>query len=166
METSDERSLRWGQERDRLFLTLRNASVEEKIEAYEALGRRLAGEARGARERLEIQRRITEDLLRVTSEGPWARFAPYLRRMERLGYTALDRRLMVCVLAAQAARGSTGAVRVVKRLITEAERRAPRSRDRSMTKEEIQHVLGRARKFAGLSADEPDSAQSPSNRRR
>ena len=87
MESRGERFLRWGQERDRLYLLLKGASLPAKLRAHEALGRRLLKEARGAHERLEIQRRIAEDLLRASSNGPWRIFTRYLARIERLGFT-------------------------------------------------------------------------------
>jgi hypothetical protein len=161
MESSEDRSLRWGQERDRTFLSVKRAPFEEKVSAYEALGRRLVKEARGPRERIEIQRRIAEDLLRVSRSASWRVFSQYLRRLERLGFTSLDRRLLACVLAAEAARGSLAGSRKVKALIENTERHARRSRDPSVTATEVQHALARARQIAGLSEEPERSPRSP-----
>jgi hypothetical protein len=150
MESTEQRSLRWGQERDRLYLALKGAGLEDKLRAYEALGRRLVKEAHGSRERQEIQRRIAEDLLRASRDGPWRVFARYLGRMERLGFTAMDRRLLVCVLAAEAARGSPAGLKKVRLMIEDTEQRARRRRDWSATAEEIQRALTRARGIAGF----------------
>lgn len=173
MESKDERSLRWGQERDRLFLALRDTEPTEQLRAYEALGRRLAKEAQGSRERLEIQRRIAEDLLRVSSSGPWRIFSVYLRRMERLGFTAMDRRLLACVFAAQAAPGSPAGLKKLKAMIEDTERRALRKLDWSADAEEVKRALRRARKIAGIlepsepsPGARPGTSQSRSRRRR
>lgn len=146
----EERYLRWGQERDRLFLALREAPVDEKVRAYQQLEKQLRKEARTKFEDREIQRGITTDLLRATSSSNWTTLSPYLRRMERIGYSGMDERLLVCVLAAEAARGSRAGMKKVSALIEDAERRSRRRLDPSATLEEIRHALSRARRFAGL----------------
>ncbi len=59
---AEERSLRMGQARGRLLLSLRNASVAEKLQAYKRLELQLLkDEALTASEQLELRRRIAED---------------------------------------------------------------------------------------------------------
>ncbi|MEW5738695.1 MAG: hypothetical protein AB1938_07190 [Myxococcota bacterium] len=171
MESSEERSLRWGQGRDRLFLALRGKPVDEKLRAYRALERQYVKEARSQFERVEIQRRFTEDYLylMVTSKAPWPTFARYLRRMKKLGFTTMDRRLLVCVLSAEAARGSPAGLRDVQTQIDDIVSRSRRRRDRSATSEEIDRAISRARKIAGLSESPPaprSSRHSTRSRRR
>jgi hypothetical protein len=158
---AEDRSLRWGQERGRLFLALRNASIPEKVQAYKQLEKRLLREACSAAEARELRRRIAEDLLMATSAGPWRGFSPYLRRLERLGYSSMDRRLLVCVLAAQASKGSPAGVRKTAELIADIERRTRGRKFHSALWDEINGALARARDFAGLHTAKPAPSTAP-----
>jgi len=154
MTESDERSLRVGQERGRLILSLRNASVAEQIQAYEQLEKRLLKDEPTATEKRELRRRIAEDLIRVTREGPWRLFSPYLRRLEKLGYSTMDRRLFACVMAAMASKGSLAGRRKTAELIADIERRTRGRKYHPELRWEIDHALARARMFAGLDTAE------------
>ncbi|MGZ3458606.1 MAG: hypothetical protein ACXU86_08885, partial [Archangium sp.] len=123
-QEEEQRFMGWAQELDRQTLALRHASIPEKIQAYKQLEKRVLKETRTAFERREMQRRITETLLMVSSAGPWRAFSPYLRRMERLGYSSMDCRLLVCAWAAQASKGSPAGVRKTAALIADIERRS------------------------------------------
>lgn len=148
---AEEKSLRIGQARGRLFLSLRNASVAEKLQAYKRLELQLLKqEARTASEQLELRRRIAEDLLTAASEGPWRLFSPYLRRMERLGYSGLDRCLLACVLAATASKSSPAGKRKTAELIADIERRTRGRKYHPEHREEINSAVERARRLAGL----------------
>jgi hypothetical protein len=157
-QAEQERAQRWGQERDRLFLSLRHASVAEKLQAYKQLEKRRLEEARTAFERREVRRRIAEDLLMATSDGPWRSFSPYLRRLERLGCSSMDRRLLACVLSAKASKGSRAGKRKAAELIADIERRTRGRKYHPELREEIARVLARARSFAGLQAPSNDLA--------
>lgn len=151
MRPAERLLLRCARERDQLALSLRHAGVREKVEAYKRLEKALLKEASEGTETREIQRRITEDLLVATSSAPWALFAPYLRRIERLGYSSFDRRILVCAMAAQAARGSRAGLRKAAGLIEDLEHRAARSRRLHPSfRDEIESALARARTVAGL----------------
>lgn len=97
-----------------------------------------------------MRRRITETLLMVTSAGPWRGFSPYLRRMERLGYSSMDCRLLVCAWSAQATKGSPAGRRKTAELIADFERRARGRKLYPELREQMDHILTRARRFAGL----------------
>ncbi len=148
----DERFMRWAQERGQLFLALRNAPIPEKLRAYKQLEKRILKEARSETEKREMQRRISMDLLMAASDGPWRGFSPYLRRLERLGYTSMFDRLSACVLAAEAARGSPAGMRKAVSLIAEIERRLRGRKLHPGLREEFEGGLARARKFLGLEA--------------
>lgn len=150
--TRGEKERLWllAQERDRLFRSLQNASIPEKIQAYNQLERRLLREMCTAFEKRELRRRIAEDLLMATHTGPWRRFSPYLRRLEKLGYSTMDRRLLACVLAAKAAKGSPAGVRKTAELIADIERRTRGQKYHPALWDEINSALARARDFAGL----------------
>jgi hypothetical protein len=154
MTESEERSLRVGQARDRLFLSLRNASVAERIQAYKQLEKRLLKDEPTATEKRELRRRIAEDLIMATREGPWKLFSPYLRRLEKLGYSTMDRRLFACVMAAMASKGSPTGRRKTAELIADIERRTRGRKYHPELRWEIDHSLARARMFAGLDTEE------------
>jgi hypothetical protein len=132
------------------LLSLRNASIPEQVQAYKQLEKRILKETRTAFEKQEMRRRITEDLLRATSAGPWRGFSPYLRRMERLGYSSMDCRLLVCAWSAQAVKRSPAGVRKTAALIADFERRARGRKQYPALREQNDHILARARRIAGL----------------
>ncbi len=146
----EDRFMAWARERDRLILALQKASIQEKVQAYKQLEKRILKETRTPYEKQEMQRRITEDLLMATMAGPWRGFSPYLRRMERLGYSSMDCRLLVCSWAAQASKGSPAGMRKTAALIAAFERRARAQKLRPEFREQINVILTRARKFADL----------------
>ncbi|HEX8822913.1 MAG TPA: hypothetical protein VF794_23500 [Archangium sp.] len=146
----EERFMGWARELESLFLPLREASIPEQVQAYKQLEKRILKETRTAFERQEMRRRIAETLLMVTSAGPWRGFSPYLRRMERLGYSSMDCRLLVCSWAAQATKGSLAGRRKTAALIAEFERRARGRKLYPELRQQIDHMLTRARRFAGL----------------
>jgi hypothetical protein len=161
----EERFMGWARELERLFLPLLNAPIPEQVQAYKQLEKRILRETRTAFERQEMRRRIAETLLMVTSAGPWRGFSPYLRRMERLGYSSMDCRLLVCSWAAQATKGSPAGRRKTAELIAEFERR---TRGRKLIPElraQVDHILTRARRFAGLDTGE-DTARGSKRRKR
>jgi hypothetical protein len=150
----EERLWHLAQEWDRLYLSLRNASIAEKLQAFKQLEKRFLKEMRTALGKREVQRRITQTFLMETRAGPWKRFSPYLRRMERLGYSTMDCRLLVCGWAAQAARGSPAGIRKTAALIADFERRARLRPPHPVAREQVELALARARKLAGLDIGE------------
>ncbi|PTL85446.1 hypothetical protein [Vitiosangium sp. GDMCC 1.1324] len=150
----EERLWRLAQEWDRLYLSLRNASLAEKIQAFKQLEKRFLKEMRTASGKRQVQRRITNSLLMETRVGPWRRFSPYLRRMERIGYASMDDRLLVCCWAAQAAQGSPAGLSKAVALLIDFERRARIRPPAPEAREQVEFMVARARKFAGLGATE------------
>lgn len=168
----ENRFMAWARERDCLILTLQNASLPEKVQAYQQLEKRILKETRTAYEKREMRRRITEDLLMATMAGSWRGFSPYLRRMERLGYSSMDCRLLVCSWAAQAAKGSQAGKRKTAALIADFERRTRGQKLRPELQDQIDTILTRARKLAGLGSEKTPPEKSntrkkvPAGRRR
>jgi hypothetical protein len=140
----------WAQERDHLTLALRNAPISERIQAYRRFEKRTLNEARTAFEKLEMRRRATESMLMAAMEGPWKGFSPYLRRMERLGYSSMDCRMLVFAWAARATKSSAAGRRKTAALIAEFERRLRGRKLHPAYREQINIALARARRFAGL----------------
>ncbi|WNG16707.1 hypothetical protein [Cystobacter fuscus] len=147
---TQERFLRWGQERGNLFRALGDAPIAEKVRAYKQLEKRIVAEARTASEKLELRRRITEDLLMITCTGPWRGFSPYLRRMEKLGYSSIDCRLLVCGWSARASKDSLVGKRKTAELLASFERRTRSQKIPPALREQHEGVLARARQLAGL----------------
>ncbi|WP_224249272.1 hypothetical protein [Hyalangium gracile] len=164
-QEEEARFMRWAQQRDQLFLSLRHASIPERIQAYKQLEKQILGETRTAFEKQEMRRRIAEDLLRTTSSGPWRSFSPYLRRMERLGYSSMDCRLLVCAWSAQASKGSAAGIRKTAALISDFERRTRGRPLHPAQREQIDLVLARARTAAGLDARKALSEESRPQRK-
>ncbi|MFY0523198.1 hypothetical protein ACN28I_08455 [Archangium gephyra] len=152
-KAEDERLWRLAQEWDRLYLSLLRAPITEKIPAFKQLEKRFLKEMRTAAGRRQVQRRITETLLMETCTGPWRRFSPYLRRMERLGYRSMDDRLLVCCWAAQAARGSPAGLRRATALMADFERRARIRPPAPKARAQVEFMLTRARGFIGLGTE-------------
>lgn len=90
----------------------------------------------------------------ATSDGPWRSFSPYLRRLERLGYSTMDCRLLACVMSAKASKGSPAGVRKTAELIADIERRTRGRKYHPALWEEINSALARARMVAGLSTED------------
>ncbi|HLM42340.1 MAG TPA: hypothetical protein VK458_00675 [Myxococcaceae bacterium] len=90
----------------------------------------------------------------ATREGPWRLFSPYLRRLEKLGYSTMDCRLFACVMAAMASKGSPTGRRKTAELIADIERRTRGRKYHPELRWEIDHALARARMFAGLETEE------------
>jgi len=153
----EKRSLRWGQERDRLFLELRGAAPEKKVRAYLALEKALLKGVVEEEDRLELKRRITEDILRACSNGPWRIFERYWRRMQQLGFTTLDRKLLALIFLAEAARTSPAARQTLRSFLMQIQRLARTKVDWSVTPEEIERAVIRARRISGL--DDPGRVQ-------
>ncbi len=147
----------WAQERDQLTLSLLEASIPQKVQAYKRLEKRILKEARTAFEKLEMRRRITEDLLMATMAGPWRGFSPYLRRMERLGYSSMDCRLLVCAWSAQASKSSHAGVRKTAALIASFERKMRGKKLHPGLQQQIDTVLARTRNLAGLGPDKSNA---------
>lgn len=150
----DERLWRLAQEWGRLYRSLREASIAEKLQAFKQLEKRFLREMRTAAGKRDVQRKITRTFLMETRSGPWKRFSPYLRRMERLGYPSMDDRLLVCCWAAQAAKGSAVGVRRATALIADFERRARIRPPHPVVLEQVEIALARARGFIGLGTDD------------
>jgi hypothetical protein len=146
----DARLWRLAQEWDRLYLSLRDKSAAEKIQAFKQLEKRFLKEMRTSVGRRQVQRRITKTLLMETRSGPWRRFSPYLRRMQALGYSSMDDRLLVCGWAAQAATGSPTGLRRAAELIADFERRARIKPPHPAAREQVEFSLARAKSLIGL----------------
>ncbi|OJH38787.1 hypothetical protein [Cystobacter ferrugineus] len=147
---TQERFLRFGQERGNLFRALGDAPIAEKVRTYKLFEKRSVAEARTTFEKLELRRRITEDILMITCTGPWRGFSPYLRRMEKLGYSSMDCRLLVCGWSARASKDSSAGKRKTAELLASFEQRTRSRKMPPALRKQTKGVLARARQLAGL----------------
>jgi hypothetical protein len=146
----EQRFLSWAQGLDRLYMSLRQASTPEKLQAYKQYEKRVLAETRTAYEKQEMQRRVAERLLMDIRFGPWKVFSPHLRRLERLGYSSMFSRLYACAWAAHACQGSPAGVRKTAALIADIERRLRGRKVHPEVRAEFETSLARARTLAGL----------------
>ena len=109
------------------------------------MSRLWSGEPRGTTLRLEVRRRIAEDLVREATDQPWPIFWFYLRRLRRLGFSMPHVEAWACVMGSKAARRSPDASRIVERMIARAEQRLEGVSAHRRYKLEQQSVLQRAR---------------------
>jgi hypothetical protein len=95
--------------------------------------------------RLEVRRRIAEDLVREAADQPWPIFWFYLRRLQRLGFSMPHVEAWACVMASKGAGGNSDAKGIVERMIARAEQHLQSASAHRRYKLEQQSVLQRAR---------------------
>ena len=130
-----------------------DAPFEEVEASMRSFERRMLEAAGGAWERRELRRRIAEDLLTEAfgRNEPWPVFGRMLRRIQRLGYSHVERRFHVAALYALWCRAhpehdSTSA----RRLLEEAERSALRLPRGHVRRKQILGSLASIRARAGF----------------
>ncbi|QRK09545.1 hypothetical protein JQX13_05250 [Archangium violaceum] len=97
---------RWREGADslaRLYVSLLDASYTQYEREFLVLQRRLLSTCETSWEQLETRRRVAEELLMgAYSRGvPWADFGRALKRIRRLGYSNVERRVHVAILFAR-----------------------------------------------------------------
>lgn len=111
---------------DEIVVATFKDSYEELEPKFKALERRLLAREEADSMRREIRRRIAERLLTeaYARNCPWPTFGPTLRRMQRLGYSDVERRFHVAALyAVWSQRHPEHDGREARELLDEAERR-------------------------------------------
>jgi len=116
-----------------------------RVVAYESLKWRYLRKIQSPALRLEVRRRIAEDLVREAADQPWPIFWFYLRRLQRLGFSMPHVEAWACVMGSKAARRNPDATRIVERMIARAEQRLQGVSAHRRYKLEQQSVLQRAR---------------------
>jgi hypothetical protein len=102
----EELHQRWAQGAEamsRLYVSLLDAPYAQYERELLALQRRFLTSCKSEWERRESRRRIAEELLMgaYLRDVPWEDFKRALRRIQRLGYTSVERRVHVAVLFAR-----------------------------------------------------------------
>lgn len=145
-------------------------SYEELEPRFKSLERRLLAREDSASMRREIRRRIAERLITeaYARNCPWAVFGPTLRRMQRLGYSDVERRFHVAALyAVWSKRHPEHDGREARELLDEAERRIRRLPRGHQYRVELLENLRDLRTRTGFGvAPEQAPAKQPSPSRR
>lgn len=128
-------------------------SFEELEPKFKTLERRLLARSSSAFERREIRRRIAEALLTQSfaNDCAWAVFKRALRRIQRLGYSSVDRRYHVAAIyALWCERHPEHDRREARFLLDEAEERIRRLPRRNVSREEMLKGLAEVRAQTGF----------------
>jgi hypothetical protein len=160
MSTTRERELEGGVAIGRLNLSLSDATFAEFERAFLEYERRRLQSARSEGERLEVRRRVAENILSGAfgRRCSWKDFNRALQRIQRLGYTDVITR---CEVAAQFAL-STGTfpeqANRARTMLDDAERRLKCIRKDNGLRKEWMREIRRIRRMTGW---QPSSTASP-----
>ncbi len=149
-----QRSLAISRELSQLMVATSNDAFAELEPKFKALERRLIASATSDFERLEIRRRIAEELVNAAFglNCPWPVFKQVLRRIQRLGYTDVERRYHIAALYALWSQSHPERVPEARRLLDEAEQRLLRLPRTHLYRRELLGQLVGLRTRTGLHA--------------
>ena len=107
-----------------LYVSLRDAPFEQYEREFLSLQRRLLAQDKTDWERRETRRRIAEEIFLGAwgANSPWKDFGRSLRRIRRLGYTNVERRVHVAILFAQWAKFHPEHLPAARRMLDLSER--------------------------------------------
>lgn len=107
-----------------LYVSLRDAPFEQYEREFLSLQRRLLAQDKTDWERRETRRRIAEEIFLGAwgANSPWKDFGRALRRIQRLGYTNVERRVHVAILFARWAKFHPEHLPAARRMLDLAER--------------------------------------------
>lgn len=147
-----ERGLAHGREKDQLLVKLlkADASYEEIKRALLALEKRWLREAKTEVERLKTRRGIAEDLVSqaYSFDMPWEEFGPWLRRVQRLGFSNLSLRVHISCLYVQSLHLYPHRAWEAWEMLGDAERRVLRIRKEHFLRKENLNAIAHAKEVA------------------
>jgi hypothetical protein len=156
--SADERH-RWFIETSRQMGKALVAATDAPFEELEATLRvfekRMLAAARTERQRREVRRRIAENLFTEAfgRSAPWSIFGPTLRRIQRLGYSNVERRYHVaCLYALWCREHPEHDSREARGMLDEAERRILRLPRNHIRRQELLAHLPGVRARSGFQA--------------
>lgn len=138
---------------ERLLVTTLDDSYEVLAPKFKALERRLLAATTSNLERRELRRRIAEQLFSeaFARNCPWPVFGATLRRIQRLGYSNLERRYhVVTFYALWCGRHPEHDAREVSLLMEDLERRIGRLPRRRLLRRGLSKGLAEVRAQAGF----------------
>jgi hypothetical protein len=134
-----KRSLAISRELGLLIVATTDDSFAQLEPKFKALQKRLIASATSDFERLEIRRRIAEELVNAAFglNCPWPVFRRALRRIQRLGYTDVERRYHIAALYALWSQAHPKHALEARRMLDEAEQRLLRLPRRHIYRTEL-----------------------------
>ncbi|WP_052519718.1 hypothetical protein [Archangium violaceum] len=107
-----------------LYVALLDAPFEQYEREFLVLQRKLLATVKTPWEHLETRRRVAEEILlgAFGCNAPWPDFGRALRRIRRLGYTDVERRVHVAILFARWAKFHPEHLPAARRMLELAER--------------------------------------------
>jgi hypothetical protein len=149
---AQQRSLAISRELGQCIVATSQDSFEELEPKFMALQRRLVATATSESERREIRRRIAEELVNAAFglNCPWPVFGRALRRIQRLGYTDVERRYHIAALFALWCQHHPKYAAEAGRLLDEAERRLRRLPRQHVYRTELLGQLAELRARTGF----------------
>jgi hypothetical protein len=147
-----QRSLAISRELGQLIVATSNDSFAELEPKFKALQRRLLATSTSEVERHEIRRRIAEELVNAAFglPCPWTIVGRALRRIQRLGYTDVERRYHIAALFALWCQHHPQHAPKARRLLDEAEQRLLRLPRQHLYRTELLARLVELRARTGL----------------
>ncbi|MFL5348150.1 MAG: hypothetical protein ACJ8AT_25435 [Hyalangium sp.] len=147
-----QRSLAISRELGQLIVATSNDSFAELEPKFMALQKRLVATVSSETERLEIRRRIAEELVNAAFglDCPWPIFGRTLRRIQRLGYTDVERRYHIAALFLLWCQQHPEHAPKARRLLDEAEQRLLRLPRQHLYRTELLEQLLGLRARTGL----------------
>ncbi|HEX8699928.1 MAG TPA: hypothetical protein VF815_13880 [Myxococcaceae bacterium] len=139
LSRGQKRSLAISREIGLLIVATSNDSFEQLEPKFKALQRRLLAAATSDFELREVQRRIAEELINAAFglNCPWPIFSRVLRRIQRLGYTDVERRYHIAAIYALWSKAHPERVAEARCMLDEAEQRLLRLPRGHLYREEL-----------------------------
>ena len=147
-----QRSLAISRELGQLIVATSNDSFTVLEPKFKALQKRLVATASSETERREIRRRIAEELLNAAFglPCPWPVVRGALRRIQRLGYTDVERRYHIAALFLLWSQQHPEHAAKARHLLDEAEKRLLRLPRQHLYRTELLGQLSELRARTGL----------------
>lgn len=147
MPSREQRSLEFANALGRLYVALQDVTLPKYEHEFRRLEARLLPRARGAAERREWSRRVQEELLIGASnlDASSKTMTRLLKRMQRLGYSNVERRVHIAFMYSSWAKGRRRMCPTARALLVEAERRVQKLRG-GAERHRLEEALTRARR--------------------
>jgi hypothetical protein len=135
---------------------------EARVAALADLERRFLREARTPAEREHLMRLTAEDVLieAFSHRRPWKDFAPWLRRLKRLGFSDLPTRQRIAAIYVKALPYFPDRARDAFAMLADAERRVLRRRKDRPSRQQMLDSIANARREAASNGILPPDGSS------
>jgi hypothetical protein len=132
-------------DRDAAIVRSKEMPFPERLRLFEDIKAHHLREASVRSSRLEIRRRIAEDLVREAAlDQEWSVFLRYVRRLQRLGYSAPHVRVWLAAMVARVAVQQRMGIPMAKRMVAQTRAVIAHSRLPRTYRREQEETLQRA----------------------